>query len=409
MEKILQEILDISPGNKFTEYIVGRVAGKDYRGVHKSQHNRYDIDELVIILNAVYEVAGTDTFSVPPADLSAEYLQDASRKEHGMYAEIVSRINRRIGKVTLNSLKKNFFVDLSRMGFIEKYDSRGNMLNPFKRTRTETVKLSDSGLSLINADTMFERHKIFTDGVEHLLGDALVDLVSAIDLSEYRRDKFYFEEYTMIFSDEHLDGSEKIAILDEWRKLNRNEQDKVLSLIKKYCVPKRFDGNKNDKRDYHNWRNETQQLMCLFKTTIYFQVYDNKFSLNVGDDFGIFEMRRSENPKNEYFKSHNVAKQENYELHHIVPLSYAKNKHEYALIDDYKNLVYIHRDKHRKIKRNHIIFGEKNPKIYFINRFKNSDVITAKNGKDTLFESSLLSGMKKYNKQIVKSILKSGQ
>ena len=405
MEKILQEILDIKPGNEFLSYIVGRVTQKDYRGTHKSQHNRYTIDDLEVILRAVHDIVGDKEFLVPPGDMTGSVVQDEARSNYSDYVAIVDKVHQKIDRVTMNSLKKNFFVDFSRMGFIEKYDSGGNLLNPFERTRTEKIKISPEGLDLLNAGTLFEKHKIFTDGVVELLGDALVDLVSAIDLSDFRKGRFSFEEYTLIFSDDSLDGVEKIFILGSWRLLSRGEQEKALSLIKKYCVPESFDGNKSDKRDYHNWRNETQQLMQLFKATIYFQVYDNQFSLNTGKEFGIFEVSRSESVKSEYFKEHEIEKEEYYELHHIVPLSYVKNKEEYKLIDDCKNLIYLHKDKHKEIKRDYIRFRDKDPKIYFVNIFKDSEVVTARNGKNAKFNPSLLPTIRKYNKEIIKSIL----
>ena len=405
MEKILKDILDVKKGNNFLSYIVKRVTDSNYRGIHKSQHNRYGIDELKAMLSALHEVVGDKSLTVPPADLTKDNVKDSVKKEYPQYTEVVNRVNQKIQRVTLNSLKKNFFVDFSRMGFIEKYDNKKKLLNPFKRTRSETIKISRQGLDLLNAKTLFERYKIFTDGVEKLLGETLIDLVSAIDLSDYRRSKFSFEEYTLIFSDEKISGTEKITILSEWRSLTRNEQEKVLSLIKEHCTPEKFGGNKNDKRDYHNWRNETQQIMVLLKTTVYFQVGENQFSLNTGDKIGVFKVTRSESAKNEYFRNHKVNKEEYYELHHIVPLSYVRNQGEYKLIDDYRNLVYIHKDKHREIKRDYIIFRDKNPKIYFVNRFKNAKHITAKNNRNAKFNPSLLSKMKRYNSDIVRSIL----
>lgn len=406
MEDILQDILDIKPGNKFLEYIVGRVTKTNYRGVHKSQHNRYDIIKLEKILKAMRDVAGQDEFSIPSGDIGVDADKLKSIADDHEQFHRVYQILKGQGVVSApDPIRKNFFVEFSRMGFIEKYDGKGNLLDPFGRTHTKTIKLSDQGIAFLDAKTLFERHKIFTDGVEKLLGSALIELVSAIDLSNYRRDAFCFEEYTLIFSDEDISGTEKIMMLDEWRCLTRNEQKKALSLIKEYCTPERFDGNKSDKRDYHNWRNETQQLMGLFRSTIYFQVHDDQFSLNVGPDFGIFEVSRSEGVKSEYFNEHALEKEECYELHHIVPLSYVRNKEEYKLIDNYKNLIYLHKDKHKEIKRDYIIFKDKYPKVYFVNRFENSDVISAKNNKDAKFNPSLLPKMKKYNSEIVKSIL----
>ena len=406
MDNILQKILDIKPDNIFLKYIVKRVTRRDYRGTHKSQHNRYTIDDLENILSAIRDVVGTKRFLIPPGDMTNEpRVRKQVKNNYPDYVAIVDRVYERIKRGTMNSLKKNFFVDFSRMGFIERYDHKDNLLKDQpKKGQIKTVSISQQGVDLLEAKDLYKKHKIFTDGVERLLGDTLIDLVSAIDLSDYREEKFHFQEYALIFSDDILDGSDKIKIFRSWRFLNRSEREKALSLIKTYCTPERFAGNKSSKRDYHNWMNETQQLMQLFKATVYFQVFGNQFSLNTGKEFGIFANRRNRSVKDDYFREHKVEKREDYELHHIIPLSYAVGQMEYKLIDDYKNLVYVHKNKHREIKRVHIRFRPNDPKVHFVNISDESDVVTAKNKKDAEFYSPLLSKMARYNKKILKSI-----
>ena len=406
MDKLLQDILDIKRGNRFLEYIIERIQRTDYRGIHVSQHNRYDLDKLVKILQAIHKFAEQDKFSVPKGDTK----KDANRLKnikanHPIFHDIYERLRSQGIVKAPDPLRKNFFVDFSRMGFIEKYDKNDRLRNPFKRTYTAFLKLSADGLKLIESKSLFEKHKIFTDGVERLLKNTLTDLVAAIDLSDYRRERFFFEEYTLIFSDGKLSGAEKIAMLDEWRSLKRTKREKAVSFIQKYCDPKKFVGDKTRKRDYHNWRNETQQLMRLFKATIYFQVYENQFSLNSGEVFGVFEPKRSQMPKQEYFHKHKIKKIEYYELHHIVPLSYIKNQREYKLIDDYKNLIYLSSERHKEIKKDYIKFRHNNPKIHFVNIHKHSDVVSAKNNENARFNPSRLPEMEKYNKNLIKSLL----
>ena len=408
MDKSLQRILDIEKGNRFLAYIVARVTRDDYRGIHKSQHNRYDIDKLGKILDAIREVAGENNFSVPSGDIGRRRgkLNEMSN-QHPKFNKIYQILKSEGVLRAPDPLRKNFFVEFSRAGFLEKYDKEYNKLDPFRRTHTETIKLSAEGIRFLNESSPFQKRKIFTEGLDRLLRNALEDLVEAIDLSDYRKDKFSFEEYTLIFSDDRLDSTEKIEILGAWRSLMKNQQDNALRLIKKYCSPKRFSGNKTDQRDYHNWRNETQQLMSLFKMTVYFQVLGNQFSLNTGKEFGMFDIKRQEAPKMKYFESHEISKKKNYQLHHIIPLSYIRNQEEYKLIDNFQNLIYLHKEKHKEIKRDYIVFIPKDPKIHFGNRFQHSDVVTAKQGVDTNFRSSLLSRMEKYNKKLRKSLLDS--
>ena len=412
MNKLLQNILDIEKDNKFLKYIVCRVQRKDYRGVHVSQHNRYDIDKLESILRTIYKVVGKNSFSVPSGDIgnkNKKKLKDM-RNEHPEFNEIYKRLKSKNISNGPNLLKKNLFVDFSRAGFLERFDEKGNKLDPFlKSNKISTARLSAEGVRFLKAGLTYTKHKILTEGIERLLRDSLIELSTVIYSSDYKRSHFSFEEYTLIFSDNKLSCDEKIEMLDAWRSLTKNKRDKALKLIKKYCDPKRFSGNKTNKKDYHNWSNETQQLMSLFKTTIYFQVDNNRkwFFLNTGKD-GIFGGMRGTEPISKYFKEHKIAKQENYELHHIVPLFYARNQREYKLIDDFRNLIYLHKDKHKEIKRDLIMFAHNDPKVYFKDRHNpNSKPVMAKRGVNADFSPSLLSKIKEYNKELIKSLFDS--
>ena len=410
MNKLLQDILDIEKDNKFLKYIVCRVQREDYRGVHVSQHNRYDIDKLENILRTIYKVVGENSFSVPSGDIGNNEKKKLKvmQKEHPKFSEIYERLKSSEILDGPNPLKKNFFVDFSRAGFLEKFDKTGNKLDPFRRTHTKTIRLSAEGVRFLKAGSPYTKHKILTEGIERLLRDSLIELSTVIYSSDYKKSHFSFEEYTLIFSDHKLSCDEKIEVLDAWRSLTKNKRDKALKLIKEYCDPKRFSGNKTDKKDYHNWRNETQQLMRLFKMTVCFQVHDNQFSLNIAKDFGMYHRSRTERPKIRYFKEHKIEKQKNYHLHHIVPFRRIKNLKDHKLIDNFRNLIYLHKDKHEEIQEDQIIFTHNNPKVYFRDRHSpNSKPVTAKQGINADFCPSLLSKMEQHNKKLRKYLFDS--
>ena len=110
MNKLLQNILDIEKDNKFLKYIVGRVTREDYRGTHKSQHNRYDIDKLKNILRTIYKVAGKNSFSVPSGDISdrKEKLKEM-RNEYPEFNEIYECLKSKKHLDETGSIKKKFF------------------------------------------------------------------------------------------------------------------------------------------------------------------------------------------------------------------------------------------------------------------------------------------------------------
>jgi len=408
MDKILEDILSIKRRNDFLSYIVNRITNENYRGTHKSQHQRYDLDKAVSFLRNFYNIAATNKMLIPKGDwkMSDEKKQLELKKDFYDYYCLVQKTG-----IGANSIKKHLFVDFARAGFFEKYDKNGRLIqNLQKRTSTKHIKLSEDGVKLLSSDEIVVRYRLFTKGVEKLLGDSLIDLIQAIDLSEFRRETFTFEEYTLIFSDdENIDGSEKIELLKSYRSLSQSEKRKTLDLIKKYCTPERFKGNKTTKRDYHNWKNETDQLFSLFKTTIYFEVLNqggqDVFKLNTSDNIGIFTATRGAHPKSEYFKRHGVEKISGYELHHIVPISYVVNKEEHKIVDDYRNLIYLCKQKHNEIKRNYIIFAEENPRIHFKDRCNpNTNIVTAERSINASFNPQLLNKIEKYNQHLIKKL-----
>lgn len=401
-QEILNNILEIDQDNIFLQYIVRRIQRDDYRGFHISQHNRYDIEKLESILQAIHDVAGEEKIPVPYGDIGKDEKKIGKmRIEYPDFYEVYRILKDKDVFQAPDPIRKNFFVELSRLGFINKYDKQFKLLDPFKKTKTRYVELSQNGIEFLGVQTKFLKYRIFTNALDRLLGDHLVELIEAIDTSEYRRDMFSFEEFTLILSDNTISGQEKIDVLTAYRSLSRHNQERVVQLIRAYCNPKNFSGNKKSKRDYHNWYNETQQLMVLFKMTVYFQVNDGYFSLNTGSEFGIFtDIKRSTSIKEEYFQQHTVDKESDYHLHHIVPISFIKSKEEYDMIDDCQNLIYLHKDKHREIKRDQIVFDYTNATVYFKNRFKDSHFVVAENRQNARFDADLLPDMKSYNKKI---------
>ncbi len=114
-KQILSEILSISKDNLFLNYIIERLCDDNYRGWHVSQHNRYDMNVIGIILQNIQKVVRTNFFAIPPGD----YDRDTPLK--GVFQNfqtIVNGVNSEMGRGTINSLKKNFFPDLEKMSFL---------------------------------------------------------------------------------------------------------------------------------------------------------------------------------------------------------------------------------------------------------------------------------------------------
>jgi hypothetical protein len=59
--------------------------------------------------------------------------------------------------------------------------------------------------------------------------------------------------------------SNPMKLLSEYRNLKRFQKDKLLKVVQDYANPNNFGGDKTQKKDFHNWINETQQMFMLLK------------------------------------------------------------------------------------------------------------------------------------------------
>jgi len=404
-KRILRDIISIDRENQFLEYIVDRIQDADYRGMHVSQHNRFDLDRLTKILQGIYRAAGNDYFRVPLGDDIHGYRDS----DCTIFYKIVNNVQSTIGMGTINSLKKNFFVDFQRMGLLERYNKNIEIIPNNKRSHVYWARLNPMAIKLISSGSLKERYRIFTDAIDNLFTNAITDLAEMIYYSDYKTDMIRIEEFMLILSDDRPGiKDKKIDLLHSYRSLERWQQDRAIGLIKEYCNPANFEGNKTKKRDYENWLNEAEQIFTLLKNTVYFDITRQGIKLNTGQ-YGIFEdtrlKQRGLGAKQEYFVKHQLDKYDDFELHHVIKLSAARNKVEFKLIDNWRNLVYISKDKHAEITRHH----NKNKvltatvDVLFFDDFDGNRII-AQNGISALYAGNLSTDMQNYNHKILKDI-----
>lgn len=407
----LQAILDID-NNNFLEYIVNRLQKDNYRGVHISQHNRYNLEFVINVLEVIKNKVDAALFEIPRGDYSErENVKKYNIDGYQEFKEITDEVNLSVGRTTYNSIKKNFFVDFHRMGLIERYDKNKTPSNPYKRKTIYYVSLTNAANQLLDADSIIKKHRVFTDALDKLFKNHLSGLVDLIFNSKYKQDTISIYEFKFIFTDNTIDNYQKIQLLNSYRNLKKHQKNKLLSLIQEYANPDNFDGNKTQKRDFHNWINESQQIFRLLKQTSYFQVDEKNqnIALNVGS-YGIFSIdaiKRSNKPKQEYFKLHNQKKQNHFELHHIVAISKARNKQEIALLDNACNLIYLHKNKHLEItikKNTHVYLSINKSMAKFCDFSQNR--IEARNDSQALYSKDgvVLNRLDKHNKKVISVI-----
>lgn len=403
--KYLRQLENIAPENAFIKYITERVTDDDYRGIQCSQHNRLTFNYFRKLVEAIYNIADDEVFAIHVGDDNGT-LQPSAKK----YYEVVEAIKNAVGKGTINSVKKNTFPDIARMGFLDRYDKHGKKITEgASRQPVHSVGLSNLGTRFATASA-FEKIKLFTDGVDILTKNAASELVELLYLNDYGIDSIDILEFMYIISDDRYGVSfhDKLNLLLEYRRLTSTQKISVDTCLKNYCNPENRRGydNKTLLRDYSNWKNESLQIYGLLANSTYFKVENNKLILNTGN-YGLFDENtvRSEKAKREYFRFHSVSKNDEYELHHIVPFSKAENKSDAVLIDNYKNLIYLKSSKHSEFtvaKNQNVIlkYNQGNPRLLFLDF--NDGYILVDVTEDALFSLNLLPAIKEHNETLLR-------
>lgn len=414
MDKILQEIKNIDPSKKCINFIIERLKSNNYRGIQISQHNRYDKNEILIILQEVYNLVDENLMQIRTTDLSKRPQNIAGEEK---YAELTNNISKKLSRCTQDSLRKNIFVDMHRMGLINRYNENKKIISPFMKGTKKYISISKFGISLIKENNIFNQNLLFTRALENLLqgfGEEVLNI--ALELGSKNLPYISEEELLLFvtFINQQLNGktysrSFIIDFIREYRRLSKFQKKLLIDKIQTYCNPNNFSGNKTQKRDYHNWLNETQQIITLLYQMSYFEYDEEKRMLfiKIGEN-GIYKdnakLKRSIVEKQNYFKEHNITKKEGFELHHIVPLCWATNAIEFQILDNWKNLVYIDAFSHAQITHNNntnVILKFTDGYVIFID-FNNKEVKCKKNT-NILYDYSKENIMLQYNKKLLEA------
>ncbi|NLB54488.1 MAG: hypothetical protein GX811_01745, partial [Lentisphaerae bacterium] len=350
--RYLQQLESIDRDNEFLQYITRRVLDADYRGHQCSQHNRLTFDYFNTVITTIYEVASDRSFGIHVGDDMGDVQSDA----HTYYA-IVANIKNIAGKATINSLKKNTFPDIARMGFLNRDNKKDGLIDETldRRKSVYRVSLSETGVQFALAST-YDKLKLFTAGIDVLTKNTASELVELLMLNDFGIESISILEYMYILSDDRdeISLNDKTRYLISYRSLSGRQKEQVDELLKQFCRPlnRKEWGDKTLLCDYSNWKNESHQIFGLLANSTYFKVESGVLVANTGN-FGMFlpGTVRGSRGKSEYFIKHRVQRTLGFELHHIIPFSAAQNKSQTLWVDDFKNLIYLGKSKHAEFTR----------------------------------------------------------
>lgn len=344
------------PSRACLKFLEERIASDDYRGNQVSQHNRFNLNVTKEMLRQLNVLVGMNLMQIRDTDLSK---RPENIEGEELYAEYVNRIaNGSVGRGTQDSVRKNLFVDFHRMGFIHRFNKDRVPISPYQQSPIKYVSLSRLGLNLALTTNVFEAHTLYTRGIDNITHGLIDDILNIV----LELDRITEDEYTFFASFLNCELNGKfyssdaiVELVRDYRSLSRFTKDGIRNEVKRFCDPDLFTGSKINKRDFGNWVNETQQVFMLLSQTVFFELRDKVIYAKVGQN-AMYEdnakLQRSLSEKRKYFTFHNVQKKSGFELHHVIPLSWARNRNEFAVLDNHINLVYIDGYSHSMITQN---------------------------------------------------------
>jgi len=355
----MDHVAGIQPGNQALDFIDRRIADPDYRGVTSSEHNRYDMAEIYQTLGILAKFVATDELiAIRTTDLSKRPI---NTPDEVPYAKFCAEVRKEVGKGTQDSIRKNIFVDLDRMGLIVRYDRHRVQIAPGSRSLVKYVSLSEAGRAFLAADLVGRQYR-FTKAIDKLLDgyvETTLEILSEADYEIYKLTKLEFMFFVSAVSSTASFGiglDECIELIKEYRQLARTQRRAIEETLKQQLDPKAVPGDKRSKRDWHNWKNKIDQIFSLFSQTPYFEVTDDDVRLrskSTTENGQVIDvLKRSTAEKQAYLTNHRVGKKNGFELHHVIPLSWAEDPYQFKLFDNWQNMVYIDAYSHAQISQN---------------------------------------------------------
>lgn len=345
-------LLGINPALECLKFLYHRVLRDDYRGLHKLQHYRWSVEYIKIVLK---HLPKDKLLLHTQGDIYDDYRYSGDELEFCEYLQNVNKDLLTIQKsITDMGMRKIIFVNLQRMGLIDRFNHKQKLCDIGKTYRNyRYVKITQRGLEFLESQNIFEEQRNLGGALDFVFGGIAQDVLDIINALSPQYVSVSEMMFFVSFLGKDYQGNilTKDVIIDfinEFRSL-KARQKVVEDVVNEFCVPTNFSGNKTQKRDFHNWKNETQTLFDSFDLMALFE-YDRskqRLLLKISINSENIAFKRSSIIKQEYFKQYEVQKDICFELHHIVPFYYAKDIDALKAIDNWQNLIYIDANSHK--------------------------------------------------------------
>lgn len=350
-KELKNQLIGINPALDCLRFLYHRVLRDDYRGTHKLQHYRWSAEYIKIVLK---HLPKNSLLFHTQGDIHANYRYS---NEEQKFCEYLNKVNKDLlslnASITDMGMRKIIFVNLQRMGFIDRFSKKKELCDINKKYQYRYVKITQRGLDFIHSRDIFEEQRHLGIALDFVFDGVVQDVLDILNAIEPQyisvSEMMFFITYLgKEYQGNILTKDKIVEFINEFRSLKARAKV-VEDVVSEFCNPANFIGDKTDKRDFHNWRNETQSMFNSFDLMSLFEYDTDKQRLllkaNINGEKIAF--KRSSLIKAEYFKQHEVEKDICFELHHIVPFYYAKDIDALKAIDNWQNLIYIDANSHK--------------------------------------------------------------
>ena len=273
--------VQISPKNEALKFLSRRLLSDKYRGMHYSQHNRYDISDVRKILDSLGRHASFGgLLPIRTTDMAKRGTLKDDEIAYGRFCDDVKTSTK---KGTQDSIRKTLFPDFHRMGLIYRYDKDRRRVDPFaKSKRIKYVSLTPLGKRMVESNT-HDACNIYSRCIIKLLEGAIKPLLyvlrdaglKSVDQYEYA----FFISAVDADPDFRLTESEAADKIEQYRILSPSQRRDVIETLKDDLLPTMRSKRKPDRRDFHNWTNEARQVYSLLDQTGCFASQGNQLTL----------------------------------------------------------------------------------------------------------------------------------
>lgn len=153
-EEFKESLLCINPALECLRFLYLRVLQDDYRGIHKLQHYRWSVEYIKIVLKYLPK---NRLLLHTQGDINDDYRYSSDELEFCQYLNNVNKDLSTIQKsITDMGMRKIIFVNLQRMGLIDRFNKKQELCDIRKKSQYQYVKITHRGLDFLESKNIFE-------------------------------------------------------------------------------------------------------------------------------------------------------------------------------------------------------------------------------------------------------------